>query len=349
MTSQTSQPLFVAHDVADLFNALPSVLGFMPTESICAIATRGPRQRFAFSMRIDLPERDDHVQAAADVVSGHLRRHGAEGAIVLVLSERVAVAERAAWAVENGLGPVLPVVSAWTDGSRCWTTYDDADPSGEPITLDPHHPAVVSAVLAGREVLPDRAALEERWRPLAGPRRTWLERIVPEVELDVVRSVFGVDPHEFTATGNAAVRELLASARSSSLDDGDLLRLCVWLTFGGVRTEIWKEVASIPADDHDAAAASLSLWRDVARRAPGRYAAVPYAVAACQSYLSGDGTEANIALEHALAADPGYGMALSLRGLLDHGLHPREVREALLACFEGAEALADLAPGPLRP
>lgn len=346
MTSQTSPSVYTAHDTADLFNALPTTFGFMPSESICAIATHGPRHRFAFSIRVDLPETDDHVQQAADLVSGHLRRHGADGAIVLVLSERVATAERAAWAVENGLGPVLPVVSAWTDGTRCWTTYDDADPAGEPVSLDPHHPAVVSAVLAGQEILPDRAALEDRWRPLGGPRRTWLERIAPEVEIDVVRTVLGLGSADFTATGTVAVRALLESARSSSLDDGDLLRLCVWLTYAGVRTEVWHEIASIPVADPDAASACLALWRDVARRAPGRYAAVPYTVAACRSYLSGAGAEANIALDHALAADPGYEMARSLRGLIDHGFHPRDVREALRA---GDGAITDLAPGPSRP
>lgn len=329
MTSSITPPVFTAHDASDLFNALPTVFGFMPQESVCAISTHGPRQRFGFSLRVDLPHDPAEVQEVADVVSGHLRRHGAEGAVVLVLSERVETAARAAWAVETGLGPVLPVVSAWTDGVRYWTTYDDADPAGDVLTLDPHHPAVVSAIVAGRQILPDRAALEARWRPEMGPRRTWLERIVPEVELDIVRRTITHEPDAFALEGVETVRSLLRSAQASPLPDGDLLRLCVWLTFGGARAEVWTDVASVPASDVDAVSASLAVWRDVARRAPGWYAAVPYTVAACHAYLSGAGAEANIALDHALAADPGFGTAHTLRGLIDGGVHPREVRSAL--------------------
>lgn len=82
---------FVAHDVSDLLNALPTLFGFRPSESLVAVATNGPRRRFGFRMRVDLPPQEQ-VDPLARLVSRHLRHQGAEGAVLVAVTERQDIA-----------------------------------------------------------------------------------------------------------------------------------------------------------------------------------------------------------------------------------------------------------------
>lgn len=329
----TSQPVYTAHDVADLFNLLPAALGFAPHESICAIATSGPRHRLGFTMRVDLPDQDDHVQHVARFVAGHLRGQGADGAIVLVVSTRVERAAQAARAVEGALGPIRPVVVAWTDSRRYWTGSDD-DPTGTPLDLSPHHPAVLEAVLAGQEVLRDRTALEDRWRPCDGPGSTWLLTQVVQVERELVEQSWRA-PTDLAVTGLQEVQDVVRTAERSGIDAvkaRSLLRLGVWLTLGAVRDGLWPTL-------DEAGPERLVTWRELARRSPGVYAAVPYTVAGYLAYLRGDGAQAAIGFERARDADPGYAMAATLGDALRFGTHPRRLREIVRAAFAEAGSL----------
>lgn len=329
----TSPTLYTAHDVPDLFNLLPALFGFAPEDSICAIGTTGPRHRMEFSMRVDLPEDASHARQVGRFVAGHLRTHGAEGAIVLVLSSRTTRARQAALAVERALAPVRPVVVAWSDGAHYWTA-DAPGGEGTPLEISPHHQAVVEAVVAGREVLPDRAALEERWRPVEGPATAWLVAQVPQVEREIVEQAWRA-PGDLGLWGVQEVGEVVAAVERQGVDALDarsLLRVGVWLTLAGVRDRLW------PLFGPDDAARLLPAWREVARRAPGAYAAVPYTFAAYLAYLQGEGAQAAIGLERARRADPGYTMAATLEEALQAGTRPGTVHEIVQAAFAPRES-----------
>ena len=96
------RPVFTAHDIPDLFNSMPTLFGFRPVESIVAIATSGPRRRMGFRLRMDLPDAE-HVDDAASVIVGHLRRQGAEGVIALAITRRQDVAHDLLDAIEAEL------------------------------------------------------------------------------------------------------------------------------------------------------------------------------------------------------------------------------------------------------
>ena len=68
--------------------------------------------------------------------------------------------------------------------------------------------------------------------------------------------------------------------------------------------------------------AHLALWADIVRRADGPWLPAPASLLAFTAWQAGDGTLANIALDRALAADPGYSMALLLRDILAAGVPP---------------------------
>ncbi len=323
----STRPLFVAHDVGDLFNALPTIVGFVPHESVVAIATHGARHRFGFRMRVDLPGDASTADDVARFVVTHLHARGADGAIVLALSERTDLAATVVRAIEGELlhGIVPPVVTAWSDGARTWTTRPDQDPAGDPFVADPHHPSVVAAVVAGQEVLPDRAALEARWAPTTGERRAWLEASLDEVALDVAARVARLGPLRASVEGLQHVDDVLDDAHHGvAVDDGDLLRLCVWLSLHEVRDHVWEELPHL--DPHEA----LAAWLPLARRAPAPFDAVPYTVAACAAYLAGDGAQASMGLDRALAADPGYAMARTLEAALASGIDPDRLRLGMI-------------------
>src|SRR5690606_22288696 len=66
----------------------------------------------------------------------------------------------------------------------------------------------------------------------------------------------------------------------------------------------------------------LRLWSDVTRRVEPSLAAAPASLLAFTAWRRGDGTLAQLALERALAADPGYSMALLLRDGISRGVPP---------------------------
>ncbi|MET1038228.1 MAG: DUF4192 family protein, partial [Aeromicrobium sp.] len=113
-------PLFVAHDVPDLINSLPTLFGFRPTESVVAVATHGRRRRFGFRLRMDMPALQDVPEQARTVVD-HLRHQGAEGAVVIALTTRQDVALDLLDEIHAELDDIDMIVRARADGERYWT------------------------------------------------------------------------------------------------------------------------------------------------------------------------------------------------------------------------------------
>jgi hypothetical protein len=281
-----------------------------------AIGTFGERNRLGFCMRLDLPPpRLKH--AVARTMAGHLARQGAEGAIVLAVSEHPDVAGPLVQAVERGLGAVRPVVGAWATVTRYWTTFEDDDPDGHPYELSGHHLAIVQAVAEGQEILPDRAALEERLSPVGGPRRLWLDRAADVVMTQVAALVAqqpGVDLVELATHDVGDVLDRLLLGRDA--DDGEVLRVAVWASTTTVRDHWWGHIRRDNARGHH------HLWTHVARHAPAPLAPASWCLSAFAAWLDGDGASALIAAERAEAIDPRYTMASLVLEILENGLSP---------------------------
>ena len=72
--------------------------------------------------------------------------------------------------------------------------------------------------------------------------------------------------------------------------------------------------------------AHLRLWTDLTRRAQPGYIAAPASLLAFTAWQTGNGALANLALDRALADDPGYSMAQLLRDVIDAGTPPSMAR-----------------------
>jgi hypothetical protein len=125
-----------------------------------------------------------------------------------------------------------------------------------------------------------------------------------------------------TGDGRRAVREAISAYRGGRrISDPDQLAwLMIVLASLPVRDDAWARMVPEHREAH------LALWGDIVRHAAGEWAAAPASLLAFTAWQAGDGTLANIALDRALAADPGYSMALLLRDILDAGVPPSEAR-----------------------
>ncbi len=83
--------VFTAHDIPDLINTLPVLLGFTPEDSIVAISTYGPRHRMGFRMRMDMPAAEHFGLVAGQIVT-HLAHQKAEGAIIIAVTDQIEAA-----------------------------------------------------------------------------------------------------------------------------------------------------------------------------------------------------------------------------------------------------------------
>jgi len=148
------------------------------------------------------------------------------------------------------------------------------------------------------------------------------------------------------------VREAIATYQGGGqiTDDDQVAWLAVTLADLRVRDDAWARM------DPGHRAAHQRLWTDVVRRATEPYVPAPASLLAFTAWQSGEGALANMAIERALAADPGYSMAHLLGQAVDAGLPPSAARlpmtpEEVEASYAGTERAraADPPPSAARP
>ena len=271
-------------------------------------------------MRVDMPDEQYFGLVAGQIVT-HLAHQNAEGAVIIAVTDQTDAAAQLVPQVERRLGTIQPVVGAWADGKRFWTTFDDCDPAGYPYETSGHHLAVVQAIAAGQEILPSRAALVAKLDTESGPRRRWLNQggeIVAEQIVAAINTQPDLAVEEVAMTDLAPA--LAAALVRRPLTDDQALRLAVWATKIPARDALWGLITPQNARD------MLGLWLHVANCSPGPTSPPSLTLAGFASWLSGDGALALIAAERALAVDPYYPLAGLLLQLLEQGVPPSSWR-----------------------
>ena len=173
----------------------------------------------------------------------------------------------------------------------------------------------MQAVVAGQEILPDRATLERRYQPERTERARWVAAAVDTVALEVAGVVHReADPG---AVGRRVLEPILEAALIGRLPSpGELAELIVWTSCEPVRR------FALGLLNRETATSLLELWAHVARLAPPGLAVAPLTLAACAAYLRGDGAQALVALERALATEPRDELATIVLRLLQDGVRP---------------------------
>lgn len=310
-------PVFVASDVGDLLSAVPTFFGFVPEESVIAVATHGRRARLGFRLRLDLPD-PAHVDAAAEVIEQHIRRQRPDGVVLFVLSSDAATSTLMLDALLTRFTAIDIVACARADGERYWVPG-----SGAGVPYDSHlsHPAVVGAIAAGQEILPSRRELERRFLPVDDPA---VEQAV-EDQLHDMLEFLGRRPSSADVEKETLVRTTATLDRAAGADPllpGEVATLALWSsTLIGCRLL----ATQIRGDN---AAAMVPLWAEVARRAPAGMATSALGLAGFAAWSSGDGVQASIAAERAHEIDPDNPLGAVVLELLRHGVDPRDWNRA---------------------
>ena len=305
-------------DLTDLASAVPHLLGFHPSESLVAIALRGPRERLAFTMRVDLlePAYDAEV---ADMTAVRMTHADADAVLLFLYTDGPSRGEdlpRRALVEEIHVALDVPLREAMlVDDGRVWSYICD-DPRccpREGRELRPDSPGALALAAAhalhGNVVLPDRDAVVATTRAVGGVaavsmrqaiERAWLRDDPPEDWLEQLRERMGEDGAHLTHDDAA---ELVVCLHDVVFRDRVISRLAD-------RDETLDRLVTMAAHlaqpPHDAPIAS---------------------VLAMAAYFRGEGVVAMAAAERALASDPDYSLADLVMEALGKQIDPAGVRD----------------------
>jgi hypothetical protein len=314
---------------------VPHLLGFYPSSSIVVLGIGGPRRQVRLAFRYDLPDPPDpclsaEIAAHACAVLGRQRIAAAvvigygTGRLVTPVADILGQELRSA---DIALRDLLRV-----EDGRYWS-YLCHDPQCCPAEGVPFevrtHPAAIALRDAGLAVLPDRASLARTLAPLPGAIASMsaaTDRALRRAEQLMAEAMSlpgGGDALRLvTDAGRQAVKAAIAVYRGGGevTDHDQIAWLALALADLRVRDDAWARM------DPEFSAAHRRLWADVVRHATARYLPAPAALLAFTAWQSGDGALAGVAIERALAADPGYSMALLLAEAIHAGLPPSAAR-----------------------
>jgi Domain of unknown function (DUF4192) len=288
-----------------------------------ALTLEGPRRRFGFTARLDLPplaQVPDVARYLIEVVT----YHRADEVILVAYAEDDSVAGPLVHTLQQWLGRTdVHLVDAYrTDGRRwfCYTCDQSCCPdAGTPYDLS-NHPLVAEHVLMGRVALPDRAALRAQVAPVSGHRRVVMERAFTRAEDGLTGPVeaLGVDRGELLRQTMSWVREFVSCwlASPRPLGDDEVAQLAVRVALVPARDIAWSLMTRPSAVRH------LELWQQVLARVVPPYEPAVACLAAFAAWLDGQGALAWCAVERALAADPAYSWADLIVQSLEQAVSP---------------------------
>jgi len=342
---------------------IPHLLGFHPSRSMVVVGLDAPRGRVKLAFRYDLPDPPDAARS----------REIAQHATGVLRKRQITMAIAAGYGAGTLVTPVAEVLRSAlpsagirlrdllrVEDGRYWS-YVCQDPGccpPEGAAFDGlAHPAVAALAAAGMAAHPDRASLASTLAPLTGPAAESMsqatERALRRAEELIAAAPDDTDTlRTVVEAGRAGVREAIATYQGGGqiTDDDQVAWLAVTLADLRVRDDAWARM------DPGHRAAHQRLWTDVVRRATEPYVPAPASLLAFTAWQSGEGALANMAIERALAADPGYSMAHLLGQAVDAGLPPSAARlpmtpEEVEASYAGTERAraADPPPSAARP
>ncbi len=353
-TPQTPQTGLVVrvNSPTTLLTVIPHLLGFEPQASVVVLGCAPPRDRVRVTLRYDLPDPGD-ADLAVEI---------ADHAVGVIGSQQLTAMVAVGYGAESQVDPVAGALrhaarQAGVDlqdflrveNGRYWSYRcgNEACCPGSGVSFDlDSDPASAALAVTRPPVLADRAAVAARVAPLGGIAAAAMHQATRRAERHVSRLLAkvrksgrpGSARQMIAAEGLNAVGTMIATYRGGGryATDYQIAWITVALRDLRVRDDAWARMDPAHADAH------RRLWIDVTQRAQPGYVAAPAALLAFVAWQSGDGALANVALDRALADEPGYSMARLLRQVITAGAPPSLARlpmtpEEVAASYDDAE------------
>lgn len=333
MTTNPEPTVVKLSNPPDIVAALPVFIGFHPAESVVLMCLHGPRRRSGLAMRVDLPDPQYHEFLATDLATRAARDH-ADGVILVCYTEDPDQGTELPRhdLIDLVLEKLRQREIGWQEvllvrGGRWWSYLCAAECCPREGTPVPDRPSSEVAALEARSALEGRAILASRTELEASVRGPVAVRaaVLRAVQERAGRSFI----EEVTADGaDAALRRTLALARSAfgryvagehGLTDTDATRLLV-----GLEDRLARDALLTWALDGNEQELIVFLSH-LARCAVDEIAAPICTALAGVAYQCGEGALAGIALDRALASEPGYELARLLDAALRNQVDPAEI------------------------
>jgi hypothetical protein len=335
---------------ADVANLVPYLLGFQPGErDLVVIGVVPPRGRVKLTFRYDLP---GSARQARHAVAA-LAAAGCTHVLVTGFGPDRLAAPAVAQVREAVKAAGLKTAEALrVEGGRCWC-YLCADasccpPEGLPCGPAGSHVAAAYETAGAPVPLASRDVLAATLSPATGKEAESMRQAMAKAEARAARLIArGTRPGTRSPLVNSGVRAVAAALRAyqgggSITSHDELAWLIRVLDSVEVRDEAWLRMDPAHRDAH------RRLWTDLARLVPGQYRAAPTSLLAVIAWQDGNGAYANVALDQALAARPGYSMAHLLREAIESGAPPSMADPATVR-REARAAMKQLRAQPARP
>ncbi|GLZ45241.1 hypothetical protein Acsp06_14260 [Actinomycetospora sp. NBRC 106375] len=329
------------HDPGELIAAVPHLLGFTPEASIVLVAVhgRGRRRGLGVVARADLPAPGD-VDALAAGCATPVAASGPQEVMAIVVAEPAPDGEPPRPDVVAAVGAAfgergIPVRSRlWVPriaaGVR-WRCYPPCDCAGSVASPD-DSPLAAEMAWRGRITHASRGEMEGSLAPAVPPRLPELVRAEHEAaRLD--RELGGPAAARRDLAAVVAARDEVAAGRP--LGDEELARLAVALGDPGVRDTVMGWALD---PDEAVADAAERLWTQLVRALPEPDVAEPAILLACALLVRGGSALVTVALDRALAADPGHRLTRLIDSLLASGMGPDALRTLVRESSDEAAA-----------
>lgn len=313
--------------LVDIVSAIPYSLGFQPTESMVAVALKGPRERLSFTMRLDLlpPAHDEDV---ARMCAARMSHANATGVLLFIYtSPPQQLGDLPRHELVEHIQKALSVPlrdAALVAGGRVWSYLcaepECCPPEGQALTGDSPGAVNVAAAhaLVGSVLLPSRDALVATTQAVGGVAAASMRQAIDRA-FDGVAAI---------GVGDEMV--------DSSLEMVE--RLCAGYADGPV-TLTHDTAAQLALRAHNVVFRDALLGRlargddalarlvaDLARLAQPPYDAPAATMLGVCGYFRGDGVVGMAAAERALATDPDYSLAKLLVHAIENQMDPKHMR-----------------------
>jgi hypothetical protein len=291
----------------DILDVVPTLLGFIPTESLVVIYLdrADARDRVGMTARLDLPIGPDGCTASLQIIQQHAHCHDA--IMLVAYSADSVLADRTLLTMLSTVTgiEIKAAISASAEG---WAEVEIDEPIHRHAYSD--ETSVVATAIVAAGLQHPQQTRDDLGRTIAPPSPSDARRFAA-----LLAENKPLESDQLTAW----LARWTQTSPGRELDGADAAMLVASVQEIQVRDAAWAAITCADAEQH------IDLWRQVARLVDGPNALPVLALLGMAAWIGGQGALANLVLDRA-NQDGGdqYSLLGLLHAVLQRGVNPRD-------------------------